>query len=66
MTAVVGNLDVQCPTCGRHVVIPVTCSGPIRQFDGRTVLAVDIDREVVRAHELTHGPHDGEPMPRAA
>lgn len=68
-----GPLRITCPICHLPVAVPLH----IRHCDQRcdhdaepgviTVGHLVVDEDVVYAHLLTHGPHDGgEPMPVAA
>lgn len=63
-----GTYDVDCPICGRQLHIPIHCSGPSRPLTtvGQLHVTISPDMGYLEAHWLTHGPHDGMPLPIAA
>lgn len=56
-----GTVTIQCPVCDSELHVPLTMT-PTR----RTSYKVTADLDYLRAHWLTHNPHDGHPLPIAA
>lgn len=68
MPSSLGSFSIRCPVCGRDFTIGTTSTdeGVTRNEQGRLVLTFQLNRGDIEAHFLTHGPHDGEPLPVAA
>lgn len=60
MAALMGPIRIPCPVCKRPLAIPTTSvSGPRK-------ITITLDIAYLRAHSLTHGSHDGQPLDMAA
>lgn len=61
-----GQVTIDCPGCGREATFPIHAAGPVVGVAGQSTTVLTLDMDAVAAHMLTHGQHDGEPLPIAA
>ena len=67
MSATLGTITTDCPVCGQELHIPIECSGPtigVAATISSLHVTIAADADYLVAHWLTHGPHDGEPLPQ--